>query len=60
MSMYNVIEYSDNYTKTSGDLWQYYRDEQNAFLTDSKSFISKVKMTGCTINNNNTKGVKKW
>ena len=25
--MYNLIEYSDNYSKTSGDLWQYYRDE---------------------------------
>ena len=26
MSMYNLIEYSDNYAKTSGSLWQYYRD----------------------------------
>ena len=26
MSMYNVIEYSNNYSKT-GSLWQYYRDE---------------------------------
>ena len=24
--MYNVIEYSDNYSKTSGHLWQNYRD----------------------------------
>ena len=24
--MYNLIEYSDNYSKTSGSLWQYYRD----------------------------------
>ena len=24
MSMYNLIEYSDNYFKTSGSLWQYY------------------------------------
>ena len=23
----NLIEYSDAYSKTSGDLWQYYRDE---------------------------------
>ena len=22
MSMYNLIEYSDNYSKTSGSLWQ--------------------------------------
>ena len=24
--MYNVIEYSDNYSKTSGILWKYCRD----------------------------------
>ena len=29
MPMYNVIEYSDNYSKTSGNLWQYYKDEPN-------------------------------
>ena len=29
MPMYNLIEHSDNYTKTSGSLWQYYRDEPN-------------------------------
>ena len=23
MSMFNLIEYSDNYSKTSGSLWQY-------------------------------------
>ena len=27
MPIYNLIEYSDNYLKTSGTLWQYYRDE---------------------------------
>ena len=27
MSMYNLIEYSDAYSKTSGSLWQYYRDD---------------------------------
>ena len=26
MPMYNLIEYSDNYAKTSGSLWQYYKD----------------------------------
>ena len=29
MPMYNLIECSDNYSKTSGRLWQYYRDESN-------------------------------
>ena len=27
MLMYNLMEYSDNYSKTSGSLWKYYRDE---------------------------------
>ena len=27
MYMYNLIEYSNAYSKTSGSLWQYYRDE---------------------------------
>ena len=26
MPMYNLIEYSDNYSKTSGGLWQYCKD----------------------------------
>ena len=26
MPMYNLIEYSDNYSKTSGILWKYYKD----------------------------------
>ena len=37
MPMYNLIEYCDNYSKTSGSLWQYY-NEMNDNLTDSKSF----------------------
>ena len=28
--MYNLIEYSKNYSKTSGTLWNYYRDEPNS------------------------------
>ena len=27
MSMYNLIAYNDNYSKTSGSLWKYYRNE---------------------------------
>ena len=27
MSTYNLIEYSDNYSDTSGSLWQFKRDE---------------------------------
>ena len=29
MPMYNLIEYSDNYSKTSASLWQYYKDDPN-------------------------------
>ena len=29
MPMYNLIEYSDNYSDTSGSLWQFKRDKQN-------------------------------
>ena len=46
MSMYNLIEYSGNYSETSGSLWQYYRDEPNDNLADSESFKSKIKITG--------------
>ena len=29
MPMYNLLEYSDNYSITSGTLGRYYRDEAN-------------------------------
>ena len=53
--MYNLIEYSDNYSDTSGSLWQFKRDEQNMkngnpanFTTaDSSSFKCKVFLNGC-------------
>ena len=51
MPMYNLIEYSNNYAKTSGSLWQYYRDEPHDNLADSESFKSKIKITGETPNN---------
>ena len=50
------IEYSDDYSKTSGGLWQYYRDEPNATLTNSESFESKAKTTRKVSSNCNTKG----
>ena len=55
MPMYNLIEYSNNYSKKSGSLWQYYKDDPNDNLVDSKSFKSKVKITGKTPNDGNTK-----
>ena len=53
MPLYNLLEYSDNYAKTSGSLSQYYRDEPNDNLADSESFKSKIKITGKTPNNDN-------
>ena len=58
MSMYNLIEYSDNYAKTSGNLWQYFRDEPDDDLEDSKSFNSKIKITRKNPNDNNVKDVE--
>ena len=58
MPMFNLIEYSDNYAKTSGSLWQYYRDEPNDNLANSKSFKFKVKITEKTPNNDNEKDVE--
>ena len=46
--MYNLIEYGDNYSKTSGSLWQYYKDHPNDNITQSESFKSKIKITGKT------------
>ena len=58
MPMYNLIEYSNNYSKTCGGLWQYYKDEPNDNLANSESFKSKVKITGKTPADGNTKNVE--
>ena len=62
MPMYNLIEYSDNYSDTSGSLWQFKRDEvpaNNADLTidNSQSFKYKAALLGKTadaVNNTNS------
>ena len=63
MPMYNLIEYSNNYSKTSGSLWQYCKDIpavnnagdivdfNGANATDSFNF--KTKITGQTAADNN-------
>ena len=58
MPVYNLIEYSDNYAKTSGSLWQYCKDippvNNNNAIVDftganlTNSFNFKTKMTGQT------------
>ena len=67
MPMYNLIEYSDNYMKTTGNLWQYCKDiparNNNNEITEftagnsTDSFNFKVKITGRT-GNNGTKDVE--
>ena len=64
MPMYNLIEYSDNYSDTSGSLWQFKRDEvpvNNADLTidGSKSFKYKAALLGKTANHNDGKSSAK-
>ena len=58
MPVYNLIEYSDNYEKTTGSLWQYCKDiparDNNDEITEftagnpTSSFNFKVKITGRT------------
>ena len=59
MPMFNLIKYSDNYSKTSGSLWEYYKDEPNDNLADSESFKRKIKIAGNTLADANTKVVEK-
>ena len=59
MLMYNLIEFSNN-SKTSGGLWHQYRDESvegDVAIRNSKSFKSKVKVTGKIPVDGNTKNV---
>ena len=56
--MYNLIEYSDNYSKTSRTLWQYYRDDPKDTIAESESFRKRIKITGKIPADGNTKDVK--
>ena len=67
MPMYNLIEYSDNYAKTTGSLWQYCKDipardnnnliEGFTVANPTDSFNFKAKITGRT-GNGETKDVE--
>ena len=61
MPMYNLLEYSKNYRKTTGSFWNYYRDESNNPslnnynpdpITNSESFKYKSSITGKTSDEN--------
>ena len=70
MPMYNLLEYSKNYRKTTGSLFNYYRDESNSgtqgnnnntinySIKDSKSFDYKTSITGELEGNNVEKDVE--
>ena len=72
MPMYNLLEYSKSYRKTTGSWWNYYRDKSNNRslkdddpptinynadpLTNSESFKNKSSITGKTSNTNQENG----
>ena len=69
MFCYNLLEYSKNYSKTTGRFWNYYRDEPDSGLRgaddnishpikDSKSFDYKTSITGKLEGNNTKKEAK--
>ena len=41
MPMYNLLEYSKNYKKTTGSLWNYYRDEPSS-STDNNNITHSI------------------
>ena len=70
MSMYNILEYSQNYRKTIGSLYNYYRDElsddaddsnfDNIKVVNSNTFMYNVNAgaDGCDVNKNGTQEVE--
>ena len=67
MPMYNLLEYSGNYSMTSGNFWHYYGDNKNDVNENdnanrinnnktmtSKSFEYKTKILGRTPDDNNS------
>ena len=67
--MYNLLEYCKNYKKTTGSLWNYYRDEPNSSVSannithsilNSESFDYKANfMENGAAHNNLTKNYVK-
>ena len=55
MPMYNLLQYSKNYRKTTGSLWNCYRDEpSNPYSSKSESFKYKTSITGKTPENDDS------
>ena len=67
MPMYNLIEYSDNYSKSSGNLWKYCKEipvvNDNGDIVDfngataTGSFNFKRKIRGQTADSNNNANI---
>ena len=55
MPIYDLIQYSNNYSKTSASFQQYYKNDPNNNLADSELFKSKIKITVKTPAASNTK-----
>ena len=61
--MYNLLEYSKNYRKTTGSLWNYYRDKPNSgindvinySIVDSNSFDYKANFIEDSVTQNNVR-----
>ena len=61
MLMYDLLEYSKNYRKTAGSLWNYYKDEPNGGVNNgitysimgSKSFDYKANFIAGGVTQNN-------
>ena len=66
MPMYNLIEYSKKYSKTTGNVWNYYRDKPNSDVVEdinysvraSKMFDYKTSITGRLEGDNTEKEVE--
>ena len=56
--MYNLIQYSDNYAKTSGSLWHYRKVIPNDNIAASESFKFKARTTGRSSADGNTKNAE--
>ena len=55
MPTYSLLEHRKNYRKTTGSLWNYYRDEpSNPLSSNSESFKYKTSVTGKTPENNDS------
>ena len=53
MPMYNLLEYSKNYRKTIGSLYNYYRDELNNDDADNNNFANNNVVSSNTFNYKN-------